>query len=121
MTSDGIGSTIPVFKHKQVNTLNSCRAKSVQLLLVLYRSKDAILPDFSQSDDVGEIFFDVGVFFSSGVTMPMIAFSSRICSPQMARHPFRYTISLIVENTSHMAFLSLCVALRRSIISCNDD
>ena len=60
MTSDGIGSTIPVFKHKQVNTLSSSRAKPTQLLVVLYRSKDSILPDFSQSDNVGEIFFDVG-------------------------------------------------------------
>lgn len=66
MTTDGIGSTIRAFKHKQVNTLSSTRAKSNQLSAVLCRSKDSILPDFSQSDNVGEIFFDVGSFLFRG-------------------------------------------------------
>lgn len=121
MTTDGIGSTIPVFKHKQVNTLTSTRAKLTQLLVVLCRSSDSILPDFSQSDNVGEIFFDVSVLFSSRVMIPMMPFSSQICFPQMARPRFRCMISLIVESISHTASLSPCVASCRSLIAYNDE
>ncbi|KAF8351067.1 prolyl oligopeptidase [Amanita rubescens] len=38
----------------------------LQAQTVLYRSKDAILPDFSKSDDVGEIFFDPNLLSADG-------------------------------------------------------
>ncbi|KAF8727171.1 hypothetical protein AX14_007539 [Amanita brunnescens Koide BX004] len=38
----------------------------LQAQTVLYRSKDSILPDFSQSDNVGEIFFDPNLLSADG-------------------------------------------------------
>ena len=65
MMNVGTGSTIAVCKPRRVNISNELRSSNINyhgvVMIVLYRSKETALPDFSKDETViGEVFFDVG-------------------------------------------------------------
>ena len=62
MMDVGTGSTIVVCKLRQVNISNKFSSLKINYcgVIVLYRSKETALPDFSKGETlIGEVFFDV--------------------------------------------------------------
>ncbi|KIL67398.1 hypothetical protein M378DRAFT_74086 [Amanita muscaria Koide BX008] len=77
----------------------------LQAQTVLYRSRDATLPDFSQTDDVGEVFFDSNLLSEDGTaSLSMYDFSH--CGKY-----FAYGISLSGSDFSTIYIRSTCTPL----------